>query len=300
MSLSRSCVKIIKCLLVNWTVVAGLGFVIFFVAVRMALFSPPQRLVYHNEDDDYQDSPQHHIPHHPRNLKFDDEDKDEPVIIHKTSPKPATTKAVRKSLVVDGKIVNNGTTTPFLIDGMDWRIAAWEYFIHFQGVNNSKLVLLWSPYYKDDTWQSHKFKNQGPVIRLGTPDKNGNYSDKRSCYLGVDKTRRDEAAAIVFHARSDELYLTEHIPDSRTPDQYWIYYDIDTPIQMGKDRVEIMNQLAVNWIWSYHHNADIPQPFGFFEKRTQPLKLNPIEISKRYEKFSERMFDAMVTSVVCE
>ena len=87
------------------------------------------------------------------------------------------------------------------------------------------------------------------------PDVEGPHLPNR-CELTTDKSRFQEATAVVFHIPS----LRESLPPARPPGQVWVAWSMECEVHYPRLRdAQFMRHFDLTM--TYHHDADVPVPY---------------------------------------
>ncbi|XP_065321365.1 uncharacterized protein LOC135928829 [Gordionus sp. m RMFG-2023] len=151
--------------------------------------------------------------------------------------------------------------------------------------DKTKIVLLWTPFFSDDTWD---IKNMGRA-----PFKNCKYS---SCSILNNKTYLSNSDALIFHLRDMEF---QDLPfKNRSYEQIWIFYMMESPIlTCSINPEEICNlekyDYVFNWTVTYLPESDITKPYYSFLK-FEFIKLKS-KVSNSYKTYSKDKKDLAVS-----
>ena len=162
---------------------------------------------------------------------------------------------------------------------------------------NVKTIMLWTDYFDNPEWTTF-FPNLPAVINVG----------EYQCVV-VKPTMMSvkKADAVVMHAvdiRESDYRL---VPLSRTPNQFWIYFVLESLLNMHAfDDLEYFdskNDLGFNWTMSYSRKSDVWFPYGILGQIKEPHdehKDNQMKnIDKFISNFESRTYDAVLVASNC-
>lgn len=113
---------------------------------------------------------------------------------------------------------------------------------------NSKLILLWTPFF--DYWNYLPQANFDQCSRC------------RNCLITTDKSKLLESDAVIFHARDMDV---TRLPPFRLPNQRWVFYCLESPPYSDFPGLQ-HTQHMFNWTMTYRSDSDIPAPYGYVSK----------------------------------
>ncbi|XP_015265761.1 PREDICTED: alpha-(1,3)-fucosyltransferase 4 [Gekko japonicus] len=91
------------------------------------------------------------------------------------------------------------------------------------------------------------------------------------CSLSANRSRQQEAHAVLFHHRDLILHGPEHLPWVRPPAQRWVWMNFESPSHSPG-----LHSLAgiFNWTMSYRVDSDVFVPYGYLRARRTPAHLS--------------------------
>ncbi|KAK3587291.1 hypothetical protein CHS0354_034444 [Potamilus streckersoni] len=141
-----------------------------------------------------------------------------------------------------------------------------EYFADKTWKNKTrKLILLWTKFWSLEYWTE--------VDKFGIPP------CASRCDITVDKSRIEEADAVLFHWGN--LWWYTDLPIYRRSDQVWVFYNAE-PLHKQSNLAPWRN--VFNWSMSYRTDSTVFSPFGIYFEMTDKEK------AEAREKFSNRNF----------
>lgn len=93
-----------------------------------------------------------------------------------------------------------------------------------------------------------------------------------ACSLSANRSRHQEAHAILFHHRDLVLHGPDHLPRLRPPAQRWVWMNFESPSHSPG-----LQGLAglFNWTMSYRVDSDVFVPYGYLRaRRAAPAHLS--------------------------
>ncbi|ODN06288.1 Alpha-(1,3)-fucosyltransferase C [Orchesella cincta] len=118
-------------------------------------------------------------------------------------------------------------------------------------VENSKIVILvWTPYFG---------RRNGDALSIMAIHNNSYPECFRDCEITYDRNRVLEAHALVFHAWSKDLAMSD-LPKNRTVSQLWVLLEQESPILARKDLDSFSG--LFNWTMTYRKDSDVFHPYG--------------------------------------
>ena len=127
---------------------------------------------------------------------------------------------------------------------------------------DKKVILAWTSFWFQDYW----------CDMTGNSPEVSKCADK--CEVTTDKSRLDEADAIVFHL-PDMLPWTS-MPKSRRPDQVWVLYNLEPPTRQIWYMGGAPWKNVFNWTMSYRQDSTVfVRPYHGYEPVTEtPKRVN--------------------------
>ncbi|KAL8191114.1 UNVERIFIED_CONTAM: hypothetical protein K2H54_068166 [Gekko kuhli] len=91
------------------------------------------------------------------------------------------------------------------------------------------------------------------------------------CRLTANRSRLQEARAVLFHHRDLVLHGPQGLPWARSPAQRWVWMNFESPTHSPG-----LHGLAgiFNWTMSYRVDSDVFVPYGYLRARPAPARLS--------------------------
>ncbi|XP_054830439.1 alpha-(1,3)-fucosyltransferase 4 [Eublepharis macularius] len=91
-----------------------------------------------------------------------------------------------------------------------------------------------------------------------------------ACSLSTNRSRQQEAHAVLFHHRDLILHGAGQLPPARPPGQRWVWMNFESP-----SHSPALQGLAglFNWTMSYRVDSDVFVPYGYLQPRQAPVPL---------------------------
>ncbi|CAH1783398.1 unnamed protein product [Owenia fusiformis] len=126
------------------------------------------------------------------------------------------------------------------------------------------LILVWT------LWCTHTYRHVGYVF--------GNCSESR-CEMTVDKTRINDAAAVIFWGQSEE-FVSGDIPAYHAPSQIWVFVTREAVLRGYFQKMNFAKtRFAINRTMTYKLDSDIPWPYGYMT--SQPGQMHELKRKPR-------------------
>ncbi|XP_063160806.1 alpha-(1,3)-fucosyltransferase 4 [Candoia aspera] len=89
-----------------------------------------------------------------------------------------------------------------------------------------------------------------------------------ACSLSTNRSRQQDAHAVLFHHRDLIRHGTHQLPRLRPPGQRWVWMNFESP-----SHTTGLRELAglFNWTMTYRVDSDVFVPYGYLKLRPQPL-----------------------------
>lgn len=142
-----------------------------------------------------------------------------------------------------------------MVDGTVYDLSIAE-----NGTRSSTLILFWTGFFGNS------------LQRLLESRLPSTCSRSNSCICTSDRSRLRLASAVIFHARDTYLHF---LPSKRrSPGQYWVLFNVESPISAGI--TDAYNSIF-NLTMSYRSDSDLTTTYGHFEQVARP----PVRIDIR-------------------
>ena len=106
-----------------------------------------------------------------------------------------------------------------------------------------------------------------------------------NCQMSTNKTNLQKYSAIIYALTENAIYLPPISRRDRNPDQMWIFFYSESPINQGRLELRHKNwRNTMNWSMSYNMDADIFRPYGYLIQNTKIINSNYSAIFHRKTK----------------
>lgn len=143
-----------------------------------------------------------------------------------------------------------------------------------------RLILLWTKFWGTKFWTE--------VDSLGMPD------CARACDVTTDKSKIEEADAILFHW--GDLWWWTQLPVYRRPDQVWAFFNLEPPHKQS-NLARWHN--VFNWSISYRQDSTVFVPFGTYTRLSAEEKVTVARERANRNYAKEKKYNVSLTSSNC-